>query len=156
YRAAGAAFPARRLALLERQVAELRRVWSGEPVVPGGQPVEPRPLQPGGPELWAGALVPASIRRAARWADGLCGFSFGPSVEEVACAWETARTAWQAAGRPAPRLVTCCWFALGAAARAQLDTYLHRYLNFLGPDAARRLARTVTTDSPAALRRVVQ
>lgn len=156
YRAAGAPFDARRLRRLEQQVAEMRRVWAGENIVPGAlRPVEPLPLQPGGPELWAGALAPDSIRRAARWADGICGFSFGPSADEVAFAWETARAAWQAAGRPAPRLVTCCWFALGRDARAQLDTYLHRYLNFMGEDVARHLARGVTTDSPAALRRVV-
>lgn len=157
YRAAEAPFDARRLRRMERQIALLKRAWSGEQVVEGAlRPVEPLPLQPGGPELWAGALAPDSIRRAAAWADGIAGFSFGPSPDEVAFAWETARQAWRAAGRPRPpRLVASCWFALGRRPRAQLDEYLLRYLDFMGADAARRLAPTVRTDSPAALRRVV-
>ena len=74
----------------------------------------------------------------------------------MAFACDTARQAWRDAGRAQPpRLVGSCWFALGRDARAQLDEYLKRYLNFLGADVARSLARTVRTDSPAALRRVV-
>ena len=158
YRAAGVPFDSRRLRRMEQQVAVLRRAWAGESVVEGAlRPIEPLPVQPGGPPLWAGALAPDSIRRAARWADGICGFSFKPSMEEVALAWDTARAAWRDAGRSAPpRLVGGCWFALGPRARAQLDEYLHRYLGFLGDDVARALAPTVRTDSPAALRRVVQ
>ena len=139
---------------MEEQIALMRRVWAGENVVEGAlRPVEPLPLQPGGPELLAGALAPDSIRRAARWADGICGFSFGPSAEEIAFAYDTARKAWRDAGRErAPRLVMSFWFALGAKAREQLDTYLVRYLGFLGDDAAKALAQTVKTDTPAALR----
>lgn len=157
YRAAEAPFDGRRLRRMERQVALLKRVWSGEHVVEGAlRPIEPLPLQPGGPELLAGALAPDSIRRAAAWADGIAGFSFGPSTDEVAFAWETARQAWREAGRARPpRLVGSCWFALGRNPRAQLDEYLQRYLNFMGADVARRLAPTVRTDSPAALRRVI-
>jgi len=157
YRAAGAPFDGRRLRRMEQQVAVLKRAWAGEIVVEDARrPIEPLPVQVGGPPLWAGALAPDSIRRAARWADGVCGFSFRPAMDEVALAWETARSAWRDAGRPAPRLVGGCWFALGPRARAQLDEYLHRYLGFLGDDVARALAPTVRTDSPAALRRVVQ
>ena len=157
YRAAGATFDARRLRRMERQIATMRRVWAGENVVDGAlRPVEPLPAQAGGPPLWAGALAADSIRRAAAWADGIAGFSFGPSSEEVAFAWDTARQAWRDAGRAAPpRLVGSCWFALGRDARAQLDEYLFRYLNFMGADVARALAPQVRTDSPAALRRVV-
>jgi len=157
YAAAGAPFDARRLRRMEAQIATLRRVWAGENVVEGAlRPVEPLPLQAGGPPLWAGALAADSIRRAAAWADGIAGFSFGPSSEEVAFAWDTARQAWRDAGRAAPpRLVGSCWFALGRDARAQLDEYLFRYLNFMGADVARALAPQVRTDSPAALRRVV-
>jgi alkanesulfonate monooxygenase SsuD/methylene tetrahydromethanopterin reductase-like flavin-dependent oxidoreductase (luciferase family) len=157
YRAADAPFDARRLRRMERDVAVMRRVWTGEHAVEGAlRPVEPLPLPAGGPPLWAGALAPDSIRRAAAWADGICGFSFGPSTDEVALAWDTARQAWRDAGRAQPpRLVGSCWFALGRDARAQLDEYLTRYLNFMGADVARSLARTVRTDSPAALRRVV-
>ncbi|MBX3026394.1 LLM class flavin-dependent oxidoreductase [bacterium] len=157
YRAADQPFDARRLRRMERQVALMKRVWAGENVVEGAlRPVEPLPLQPGGPELLAGSLTADSIRRAAAWADGIAGFSFGPSLDEVAFAWDTARAAWSERGRPRPpRLVVSCWFALGRDPRRQLDTYLERYLNFMGADAARHLAPTVRTDSPAALRRVI-
>jgi alkanesulfonate monooxygenase SsuD/methylene tetrahydromethanopterin reductase-like flavin-dependent oxidoreductase (luciferase family) len=154
YRAVDAPFESKRLKRMEDQIVRMRRVWAGENVVEGGsRPVEPFPVQPGGPELLAGALAPQSIRRAARWADGICGFSFGPSAAEVSLAWETARQAWRAAGRrTAPRLVMSFWFALGDRARAQLDEYLQRYLGFLGDDVARALAPTVKTTSAATLR----
>ncbi|MGH7787864.1 MAG: LLM class flavin-dependent oxidoreductase, partial [Candidatus Binatia bacterium] len=81
YRAAGAPFDARRLRRMEAQIALMRRAWAGENVVEGAlRPIEPFPVQPGGPPLLAGALAAASIRRAAQWADGICGFSFGPST----------------------------------------------------------------------------
>lgn len=158
YRAVGASFDAKRFRRMERQVATMRRVWAGENVVDGAlRPVEPLPLQPGGPPILAGSLFPQMIRRAARWADGICGFSFGPSADEVAMSFATARQAWREAGRPSPpRLVTCCWFALGREARAQMDTYLGRYLNFLGAGVAEQLAPTVKTTSPQALRAVLQ
>ncbi len=154
YRALGAPFDGKRLKRMEEQIALMRRVWAGENVVDGAlRRVEPLPVQPGGPELLAGALAPDSIRRAARWADGICGFSFGPSAEEVGFAYETARHAWREAGRSTPpRLVMSFWFALGPDARAQLDVYLERYLRFLGEDVAQALCPTVNTVSAAALR----
>jgi alkanesulfonate monooxygenase SsuD/methylene tetrahydromethanopterin reductase-like flavin-dependent oxidoreductase (luciferase family) len=152
--AAGAVFDAHKLGRMEAHVALMRRVWSGEHIVEGaGRPTEPRPLRAGGPEILVGALTVASIRRAARWADGLTGFSFGPSADEVRLAWDSARTAWGAAGRATgPRLTTGFWYALGAQARSQLDDYLQRYLSFMGADVARALAPSVRTTSAAALR----
>ena len=154
YRAAGALFDTKRLKRMEEQVAIMRRVWAGENVVEGAlRPVEPRPLQPGGPELMAGSLAPQSIRRAGRWADGLSGFSFGPSADEVTLAYETARRGWREAGRSTPpRLAMGFWYALGDRAREQLDTYLERYMAFMGEDVAKALAPSVKVTSAAALR----
>src|SRR5690606_25157960 len=100
YRAAGAeaSFP-KRLRRMEEQVAVLRRLWAGEAAIPGVLPIGPRPLRAGGPELLAGSLMPKSIARAARWADGLCGFSFAPDPKEIRSAFATAREAWSTAGR---------------------------------------------------------
>jgi alkanesulfonate monooxygenase SsuD/methylene tetrahydromethanopterin reductase-like flavin-dependent oxidoreductase (luciferase family) len=157
YRAAEADWSAPKLARLETQVAVLRRAWAGERVVPGAlRPIEPLPVQPGGPPIWAGSLSPKAIRRAARWADGLCAFSFGPSIDETARAFETARAAWREAGRPAPELTTSFWFALGPSARAQMDEYLRRYLDFLGPDLAEKLLPTVKVTSEAKLRQTLR
>lgn len=158
YRAAGAEFGGPRLARMGEQVALMRRAWAGEIVVPGAlRPVEPFPVQSGGPPVLAGSLSTRAIRKVATWADGICGFSFGPSVDEVARSFQDAREAWKAADRRTPpRLVTSCWFALGPDAREQLDSYLHRYLNFMGEDVAAKLAPLVVTDSPAKLRDVVK
>jgi alkanesulfonate monooxygenase SsuD/methylene tetrahydromethanopterin reductase-like flavin-dependent oxidoreductase (luciferase family) len=158
FTAVGAVFEGPRLARVAEQVALMRRVWAGEKVVPGAlRPVEPHPMQPGGPEVLSGSLSPESVRRAAAWADGICGFSFGPSIAEVDACFQTARTAWKDEGREAPpRLVTSCWFALGSEAREQLDRYLVRYLRFLGPGVAEKLAPTVTTTSAQALVDVVR
>jgi len=154
YRAVGADFGVRRLARMAEQVALMRRVWAGENVVEGAlRPVEPAPVQPGGPPVLAGSLSPRSIRKAAPWADGLCGFSFGPSSDEIARSFEFAREAWREAGREKPpHLATSFWFALGPDARAQLDRYLARYLAFMGPGVAEKLAPTVTVDSAPKLR----
>jgi alkanesulfonate monooxygenase SsuD/methylene tetrahydromethanopterin reductase-like flavin-dependent oxidoreductase (luciferase family) len=138
---------------MEESVSELRRLWSGEkPFEAALRPVEPLPIQKGGPEILAGAMYPRSIRRAARWADGISGFSFGPHRDEIGRQFEQARMAWREEGRSEPRLVTSFWYALGPNARDQLDEYLLRYLNFLGGDDARKLAPTVTTTSADALR----
>jgi alkanesulfonate monooxygenase SsuD/methylene tetrahydromethanopterin reductase-like flavin-dependent oxidoreductase (luciferase family) len=157
YRAVGAAFDDR-FGKLERGVDLLRRAWTGESVVPGAlRPVEPLPVQQGGPEILAGALFPRSVRRAARWADGLTDFSFGPSADEVGNRFDLARNAWKEEGRDAPpRLVGGFWFAIGPGARERMDAYLARYLNFMGPGVAEKLAPTVTTTSDAALRDAVQ
>jgi alkanesulfonate monooxygenase SsuD/methylene tetrahydromethanopterin reductase-like flavin-dependent oxidoreductase (luciferase family) len=156
FRAVGARFDGNRTARLERQIAVLRRTWAGAPVEPGMVPIEPRPIQAGGPPILAGCLMPRAIERAARWADGLCGFSFGPSRDEVGFAFDTARRVWAAAGRAGPRLVTSFWFALGPRARGQLDRYIGRYLDFLGPGVAAQVAPTCTVTSPARLREALR
>lgn len=156
YRAAGASF-ARRLTRMEEQVALMRRAWAGESVMEGMAPIGPKPRQAGGPEILAGSLVEGSIRRAARYTDGLCGFSFAPDPAEVGFAFEVARKAWRDEGRKdPPRLVTSCWFALGADARAQMDVYVQRYLGFFGAEAAASMASLCTTTSADALRDVVR
>lgn len=157
YAALDAPLTHKRLARIEAQVARMRRLWAGEKAFPGALgPVEPFPVQPGGPPILSGSLFPVSIRRAAAWADGICGFSFGMAADELAGAFDQARTAWKEAGRATPpRLVTGCWFALGEDPRAQMDTYLRRYLGFLG-DAAEYVIPTVRTTSVAELREATQ
>jgi alkanesulfonate monooxygenase SsuD/methylene tetrahydromethanopterin reductase-like flavin-dependent oxidoreductase (luciferase family) len=157
YRAFDAPYDRKRLGRLESQVALMRRAWAGEPVADALRPLEPPPVQPGGPPILAGAIFPDSIRRAARWADGISGFSFGPSAEEIQLSFGTARTAWRENGRERPpRLVTGFWYALGNGARDRLDAYLHRYLNFMGPDLAAHLIPTVKTDSAERLKDAIR
>ncbi|MFN2375178.1 MAG: LLM class flavin-dependent oxidoreductase [Candidatus Binatia bacterium] len=154
YRAVGAAWDSRLLTRLEASVATMRGVWEGTHVPEGvTRRIEPAPLQRGGPPLLAGVLMPQAIRRAARWADGITGFSFGPSREDVAMRFEGAREAWKEAGRTvAPRLVTGFWFALGDDPDEQVAAYLERYLAFMGDGAGRALTPSITAKSPEALR----
>jgi alkanesulfonate monooxygenase SsuD/methylene tetrahydromethanopterin reductase-like flavin-dependent oxidoreductase (luciferase family) len=154
YRAIGATWDHRLLRRLEDNVATMRRVWSGEIMTDGvARPVEPFPLQEGGPELMIGALFAQSIRRAARWADGLTSFSFGPTTDDVAEKFELARSAWREEGRAKPpRLVTGFWFALGSDADRQLESYLERYLAFMSPTAGRDLAPFCIARSPEGVR----
>ena len=157
FRAVSAPWDGKRLRRLEAQIETLRRAWAGEEPADGVAPVGPRPVQEGGPPLLAGALLPQSIARAARWAEGICGFSFGPMIEEISFQMETARTAWSEAGRAAPpRYVAGCWFALGADPTAQLAGYLDRYLSFMGPGAAEGVVPGVRASSPAGARDVLR
>jgi alkanesulfonate monooxygenase SsuD/methylene tetrahydromethanopterin reductase-like flavin-dependent oxidoreductase (luciferase family) len=136
---------------LTEVVAALRRVWAGEIVVPGARSgVGPVPVQKGGPPVLCGAMGPRATRLASRWADGLCGFNWGPRPEgerpsfalanhvwtlrDMERQFALARSAWQEAGRDRPpRLAVGFWFALGPRARAQIESHLRMYLNWLAP-----------------------
>lgn len=157
FRSVDAVWDKRRLSRMERGVERMRRIWAGEEAFEGAlRPVEPFPLQTGGPPVLAGALFHPSIERAARWADGICGFSFSMSSGEVGSAFEVARKAWREAGRDAPpRLVTGCWYALGDRGREQMDDYLDRYLNFLG-EGRKYVIPTVRTTNEAELKDAIQ
>jgi len=140
-RAVGADPGRQRNAALAADVDVMKRVWRGERVIEGLlRPVEPKPVQPGGPELLAGAMGPRAIRLAASWASGLCGFSWAATPEEIAPTFELARAAWREAGSGHPKLVTGFWVALGDGARDQMAEHLGRYMNWLDP-AAREAAQ---------------
>ena len=149
YRAAGVRFE-RRLRRMAEQVASMRRIWSGEPSAADSSPIGPPPVH--APPVLVGALAHDSIRLAARWADGLCGFSFGPDGAEMAAAFDVARAAWREHGRPSPRLVASAWYSVAPDGRDRMDAYVARYLGVFGERAARSMARLCTTTSPAALR----
>ena len=150
YRATGAPFE-RRHARLDAQVAEMRRIWAGEAVVAGTAPIGPAPLQPGGPPILVAAAGAKPLARAARWADGVLGFHFGPQAAEAEQLVRDAESAWRDAGRTTrPYCTTSFWFALGDGAHEQLDRYARRYLAVFGDAAARALAaRCVSADDDA-------
>jgi alkanesulfonate monooxygenase SsuD/methylene tetrahydromethanopterin reductase-like flavin-dependent oxidoreductase (luciferase family) len=155
YRALGSAFTGRH-ARLDEQVGELRRLLSGEPPVPGAEPVGPPPTRPEGPELLSGAMGPKAMRRAAAWADGISAFSLSGRAEEIAATNARADRCWAEAGRPAPRKVSGTFFALGVAdAPGTLRSFAARYLGFLGADLADSLAADVRTATSDAVREVL-
>ncbi|MBK7950056.1 MAG: LLM class flavin-dependent oxidoreductase [Deltaproteobacteria bacterium] len=142
---------------LARRVDVMKRVWAREKVVDTIEPVGPRPVQAGGPELLIGAQGPKAIRAAAPWADGISGFSFNLDLKEAERSNDQVRTAWREAGRPAPRLTTAFWFALGDGARAQVTRHLRHYFNWIEPAALEAmLPHTGFAGSDADLKRVLR
>jgi len=144
YRAADADLATRTMAGMAERVATMRRVWAGERVVDAVRPVGPPPVQPGGPELLVGTLGPRTIRSAAAWADGLAGMSLDVDLAEIERLFTLTRDAWGEAGRPAPRLTTSFWFALGdpETARAQVHRHLRHYMNWIPSEYVDALAAT--------------
>ena len=141
YRAVGVSLDQKRIAVLESHVETMRRVWSGETVVPGTlRPVEPFPLQENGPPLLSGAMGPKSMASAARWADGISGMTTSASPKEVSASFDLARRAWKDAGRKdKPVLNTALWFAIGDQADEQVSTHLTRYFNWIDPEARKAM-----------------
>jgi alkanesulfonate monooxygenase SsuD/methylene tetrahydromethanopterin reductase-like flavin-dependent oxidoreductase (luciferase family) len=141
---------------LDDQVAELRRLWAGEAILHGAPSLGPPVVQPGGPPLYVGATGPKALRRAARWATGVSGFSFSLDRAECAGAAADANEAWadQAAAAP-PRMVMACFFVLGddeARAAVDLERFTYEYLEVFGDRAATGLSRRTRLSSPGALR----
>lgn len=141
YRAVGSAFEDRHRRL-DDAVAELRRLWSAEPPFDGADPVGPAPLRSGGPEVLAGAMGPKALARAARWADGVSGFTIAADANEMRAAVGAARDAWDAAGRAdPPRIVTGCFSVLGTAdPKGDLRGFTAAYLAIFGRSFAERVA----------------
>ena len=98
YEAMGAAYIGR-YGRMDRQVETLRRVWSQEVIVEGGEPVGPQPVNRDGPQLLAGVLGPKALARCAKWADGLYAWSGNGEKAELQSMFERADQAWMDAGR---------------------------------------------------------
>jgi alkanesulfonate monooxygenase SsuD/methylene tetrahydromethanopterin reductase-like flavin-dependent oxidoreductase (luciferase family) len=122
---------------LDQQLAEMKRIWSGERLGFAGA-IGPAPVRPGGPELILGGTAEASFRRVALLGDGwIMG---GGTPDMFAQSAAAVDEAWQEAGRPGrPRKLSLAYFALGPNARGQADNYLLHYYAFLG-DTARQIA----------------
>jgi alkanesulfonate monooxygenase SsuD/methylene tetrahydromethanopterin reductase-like flavin-dependent oxidoreductase (luciferase family) len=140
-----------RFGRVDHGVAEVRRLWAGGEAAGGGV-VGPTPVQTGGPRILSTATHAGSLGRAARWADGVSGFSLEGSVAEVADAFALTRASWAAAGREAPpRLVTGCYVSLGPDARKTLQAFGRRYLGVFGGSLADTLAARMTTHDEASV-----
>jgi alkanesulfonate monooxygenase SsuD/methylene tetrahydromethanopterin reductase-like flavin-dependent oxidoreductase (luciferase family) len=122
---------------LEQQLAEMKRIWSGEHYGYAGA-IGPEPVRRGGPELILGGNAEASFRRVALLGDGwIMG---GGTPDMFAQAGAQVDQAWAEAGRPGkPRKLSLAYFALGPGARGHADNYLLHYYNWLG-DVAQQIA----------------
>lgn len=152
FMAVGAPFE-KRLSRMEKQVARMRELWAGTPPHVGASPIGPEPMQPGGPSILVGAITEKSIARSARWADGICGFTFGPNIDQVDKSFRLLESAWTAEGRSgSPRKISSFFYALGPNADDQMDRYVRRYLGIFGEDVAAAMAKECVATSPAKLK----
>lgn len=102
-------------------------------------------------------MGPKAMARAARWADGVSGFSIAGDRSEITAVNGLADRCWSEAGRAEPpRKVSGCFVALGVPdPAATLTAFTARYLGFLGPDLARAVAATAQTNTEDALFRAL-
>jgi alkanesulfonate monooxygenase SsuD/methylene tetrahydromethanopterin reductase-like flavin-dependent oxidoreductase (luciferase family) len=130
----------RRGALFDRQLEDLRRIWSDETV---GFPA---------PHVVIGGRSEATFRRAAQWDGWMMGGgapdTFPPEIVKLDAAWAEA-------GRDGePRRMSLAYFALGDDARSQASGYIEDYYAFLGPEAAAGFGASIPAD-PDAIKGVV-
>ncbi len=151
YEAVGAS-AARRHARMDEQVAEMRRIWRGEPLGEGLDEVGPRPVQPGGPPILAGVMGPKATRRAAAWADGVYLWSGNGVGSEIERAIQGVDGSWADAKRDAPpRRTAGFWYSLAPNAQERLSTYVYDYIKVLGENAARAMAKRMNRSSADAV-----
>lgn len=95
----------RRGAGYEEHLAAMRAVWGPDPVAFDGRfyqiaesQIGPKPVQPGGPRLLAGAFLPAGIQRIARMGLGFNVTVSTPDLGDLATTVGTYRQAAETAG----------------------------------------------------------
>lgn len=152
YEAVGAPF-AQRHQRQDDAVAEMRRIWRGEPPCEGADPVGPRPVQQPGPPILAGVMGPKATARAARWADGVYAWSGNGEKAEIGGMLERCEAAWQEAGRDTgPRRVGGFWFSLADDGQRRLTEYVYHYVLNFGDAVASAMSKLVTRSSADAVR----
>jgi alkanesulfonate monooxygenase SsuD/methylene tetrahydromethanopterin reductase-like flavin-dependent oxidoreductase (luciferase family) len=142
YEATGSSFEDRGRAF-DRQLAEMRAVWTQEPRGFAG-PIGPVPVQPGGPPLLIGGNVAATARRVVEFGAGWILGAGGPDAFVAGA--DRIRRAWREAGREgAPRLVAIAYASLGEDAEIHAQRYLGDYYAFVGDYVGQIAAGALTT-----------
>ncbi len=104
-----------------------------------GLRLDPLPVQRPGPPVWVGGRKPASLRRAARFADVWLPYMVDP--ERFAAGLAEVRAQATGLGRPAPAGALFCWSNVGAdgaaARREALDALAATYRQDFTPLADR-------------------
>lgn len=133
-----------------------RALWRGEPVDWDGRwkvekgTLGPMPHRPGGPPIWIGGMVEASLERVARHFDGW--FPNGPDPAAFAKGWADIHRMARDAGRDPAAIAGAAYLTLAidenaARAEARLDAYLQ---NYYGPQFAAVRRRQATYAGPPA------
>jgi len=145
--------PVNRHAKMDEQVAQIRRIWAGEVPFEGGEPIGPKPVQPGGPPILAGVTGPKAVARAARWADGIYSWSGNGVPKEMAAQQDRITAAWQDAGRTEPpQRIAGFWYSLAPNASEKLEAYVYKYIRIIDESLARAMSRRVDRSNPDAVR----
>jgi len=155
FEAAGVPFE-KRIGRMMEGLRLCRALWSGEAVDWDGrwtlrqQAVAPTPYRKGGPPLWIGGNLPASLERAGKFFDGW--FPISPSPEEFAQGMGHVREVAKAAGRDAGAVEGAMYLTLAldddaAKAEARLNAFLESYY---GQPAHRLRRRQTCYAGPAA------
>ena len=133
-----------------------RALWSGEPVDWEGRwqvrqgTLAPTPHRPGGPPIWVGGSVRASLERAGRHFDGW--FPTGPDAKRWGEQWREVQEIAAAAGR-AGAVRAALYLTLSIdddprAGNARIDAYLEGYYG--APAALLRKRQAVFAGPPGA------
>jgi alkanesulfonate monooxygenase SsuD/methylene tetrahydromethanopterin reductase-like flavin-dependent oxidoreductase (luciferase family) len=113
-----------------------RALWSGQAVdwdgrwqVMGGV-LAPTPYRAGGPPLWIGGNLPASLERAGKWFDGW--FPNNPDAATFGAQWQEVQAIARAARRDPQAMTGAMYLTLAldadaARAEARLNAFLERY-----------------------------
>lgn len=113
-----------------------RALWSGQPVDWEGRwsmrqaTVSPTPYRAGGPPLWIGGNLPASLDRAGRFFDGW--FPIKPSADAFDEGFQHVRWIAAEAGRDPAAITGAMYLTLAlhentSEAETRLNTFLERY-----------------------------
>ena len=134
----------RRGAVLDEQLAVMKRIWDGAEVFGDGGRIGPLPLQPGGPEILFGGFAPAAIDRAARWGGG---YHCAASLADAPRLLDAMRAAWcRHQGSGSPRLVGQVHVVLGGGdVTARAQNAIRDYHAYLGPMADEIAGQAVAT-----------
>jgi alkanesulfonate monooxygenase SsuD/methylene tetrahydromethanopterin reductase-like flavin-dependent oxidoreductase (luciferase family) len=155
FAAAGVPFE-KRIGRMMEGLRLCKALWSGQPVDWDGRwtmkqaTVAPAPHRPGGPPLWIGGNLPASLERAGKFFDGW--FPIKPTAQEFAQGLGHVRSVAAEAGRNPASVSGAIYLTLALdenAARAEerLNGFLERYY---GQPAALLRKRQACYAGPAA------
>ncbi|HET6610117.1 MAG TPA: LLM class flavin-dependent oxidoreductase [Rhodopila sp.] len=126
-----------------------KALWSGQPTDWDGRwqmshaTVAPTPARPGGPSLWIGGNMPASLVRAGRHFDGW--FPIAPSAPDFAGGLKTVRQVATDNGRDPASIAGAMYLTISldddrAVAEARLNRFLEAYYAVPAEQTRRRQA----------------
>jgi alkanesulfonate monooxygenase SsuD/methylene tetrahydromethanopterin reductase-like flavin-dependent oxidoreductase (luciferase family) len=119
-------------AKFERGLDILQRVWRGEPLAEGIDPVGPAPVQNGGPEIILGASSPPALERIGRL--GYAFMSGGGGPTRAKTNFDIVMEHRKAAGHAGtPRFVALSYFGIAPTAVESTISALKDWYRFMGP-----------------------